>query len=629
MSDSERALVKPASQRPCLTTPEVDIRICLGTGGVAAGSREVLKAFEEQLAKSDVYALIRPREDRCGGHSAAVTGTGCQGLCAMDPLVEITVRRDGGKHKVTYGQVTPAMVEEIIAKHILGGEIIEEWLVRTDDHPTEYDAFYAAQEKLALRHVGVIDPEDIDDYLEADGYQALYKVLSSMSPEEVVEEIKNSGLRGRGGAGFSTGLKWSFAAGAKSPDGVKYFICNGDEGDPGAFMDCSVLEGDPHAVFEGMAIGAYAIGAPFGYVYVRAEYPLAIRRLKIAIKAAEERGLMGDNIMGSDFSFHIKIKEGAGAFVCGEETALMMSIEGNRGMPRMRPPFPAESGLWQRPTNINNVETLSTVPWIILNGAESFASRGYEKSKGTKVFALAGKVNRTGLAEVPMGKTLREVIYGVGGGVKNNKTFKAVQMGGPSGGCLPESMLDLPVDYETINQTGAIVGSGGMIVIDQDNCIVDTARYFLGFTQQESCGKCPPCRIGTKRMLEILTRICEGKGKPTDLAFLEDIAQQVKVGSLCGLGATAPNPVLTALKYFREEFEEHVFEHKCRAGACQALTTYEILADACTGCRACVRACPVAAITGERKEVHVINQELCIKCGACLEKCRFDAVRRS
>lgn len=629
MSTAQRVLVKPAPQRACLTQPEFDVRICLGTGGVAAGSREVLKAFEEGFARSGVYAVIRPREDRCSGKSAAVTGTGCQGLCAMDPLVEITTRRNGGKHTVTYGQVTPAMVEDIIAKHVVGGEIIEEWLVRTDDHPTEYDAFYAAQEKLALRHVGVIDPEDIDDYLEADGYQALYKVLSSMTPAEVVEEVKASGLRGRGGAGFSTGLKWSFAAANSSPDGVKYFICNGDEGDPGAFMDCSVLEGDPHAVFEGMAVGAYAIGAPYGYVYVRAEYPLALRRLKIAVKAAEERGLIGDNIMGSDFSFHIKIKEGAGAFVCGEETALMMSIEGNRGMPRMRPPFPAESGLWHRPTNINNVETLSVVPWIILNGAEAFAARGYEKSKGTKVFALAGKVNRTGLAEVPMGLTLREVIFGVGGGIKNNKTFKAVQMGGPSGGCLPESMLDLPVDYETINQTGAIVGSGGMIVIDQDNCIVDTARYFLGFTQQESCGKCPPCRIGTKRMLEILTKICEGKGKLSDLAFLEEIASQIKVGSLCALGGTAPNPVLTALKYFRDEFEEHVVEHKCRAGACQALTTYEIVPEACTGCRACVRVCPVEAITGERKEVHVIDQELCIKCGACFEKCRFDAVRRS
>jgi NADH-quinone oxidoreductase subunit F len=629
MTTAERVLTKPTAERACLTTPEVDVRICLGTGGVAAGSREVLKAFEEGLAKTAVYAVIRPREDTCSGHSAAVTGTGCQGLCAMDPLVEITTRRDGDKRTVTYGQVTPAMVDEIIAKHVLGGEVITEWLVRSDEGPTEYDSFYSAQEKLTLRHVGVIDPEDIDDYLEADGYQALYKVLSSMSPEDVIEQITKSGLRGRGGAGFSTGLKWSFAAGAKSPDGVKYFICNGDEGDPGAFMDCSVLEGDPHAVFEGMAIGAYAIGATHGYVYVRAEYPLALRRLKIAIKAAEERGLMGDNIMGSDFSFHIKIKEGAGAFVCGEETALMMSIEGNRGMPRMRPPFPAESGLWQRPTNINNVETLSGVPWIILNGAAAFAARGYEKSKGTKVFALAGKVKRTGLAEVPMGKTLREVIFGIGGGVKNDKVFKAVQMGGPSGGCLPESLLDLPVDYETINQTGAIVGSGGMIVIDQDNCIVDTARYFLGFTQQESCGKCPPCRIGTKRMLEILTKICEGKGALSDLAFLEEIAQQVKVGSLCGLGATAPNPILTALKYFRDEFEEHVVEHKCRAGACQALTTYEIIPDACTGCRACVRVCPVEAITGERKEVHMIDQELCIKCGACFDKCRFDAVRRS
>jgi NADH-quinone oxidoreductase subunit F len=547
----------------------------------------------------------------------------------MDPLVEVHLRRDGVRTRVTYGQVTPAMVDEIITRHILGGEVISKWLVRTEEGPTEYDSFFDRQEKLTLRHVGIIDPEDIDDYLEADGYQALYKVLSSMTPAEVIDVIQASGLRGRGGAGFSTGQKWRFAAGYSSPDGVKYFICNGDEGDPGAFMDCSALEGDPHAVFEGMAIGAYAIGAGTGYIYVRAEYPLALRRLKIAMKAAEERGFVGDNIMGSDFSFHLKLKEGAGAFVCGEETALMQSIEGSRGMPRLRPPFPAESGLWGRPTNINNVETLAVVPWIILNGAEAFAARGYEKSKGTKVFALAGKVNRTGLAEVPMGMTLREVIFGIGGGVKGGKAFKAVQMGGPSGGCLPESLLDLPVDYETINQTGAIVGSGGMIVIDQDNCIVDTARYFLSFTQQESCGKCPPCRIGTKRMLEILDKICEGRGTLADISFLEDIAQQVKIGSLCGLGATAPNPVQTALKYFRDEFEEHVVEKKCRSGSCAALTTYTIDPVNCTGCRACARVCPVQAISGERKEVHVIDQELCIKCGACFDKCRFDAVRRS
>jgi NADH-quinone oxidoreductase subunit F len=629
MTVSERTIVKPAPQNPRLTIPEVDIRICLGTGGVAAGSREVLRAFEEELANTGVLAVIRPREDECSGRCASVTGTGCQGLCAMDPLVEIHLRRNGSHSQVTYGQVTPAMVPEIIEKHILGGEPIEKWLVLTDEESTQYNPFYDAQEKLTLRHVGIIDPEDIDDYLEAGGYQALYKVLTEMTPEQVIDEIKRSGLRGRGGAGFPTGQKWEFAAGYPSPDGVKYFICNGDEGDPGAFMDCSALEGEPHAVFEGMAIGAYAIGANSGYMYVRAEYPLALRRIKIGLKAAEERGLIGDNIMGSDFSFHIKLKEGAGAFVCGEETALMQSIEGDRGMPRLRPPFPAESGLWKRPTNINNVETLAVIPWIITNGAEAFAARGYERSKGTKVFALAGKVNRTGLAEVPMGMTLREVIFGIGGGVKNGKTFKAVQMGGPSGGCLPESLLDLPVDYETINQTGAIVGSGGMIVIDEDNCIVDTARYFLSFTQQESCGKCPPCRIGTKRMLDLLTKICAGEGTLGDLDFLSEMAEQVKVGSLCALGGTAPNPVFTALKYFRDEFEEHVVEKRCRAGICTALVTYSIDPEKCTGCRACVRVCPVTAITGERKEVHVLDQELCIKCGSCYEKCRFDAVRRS
>lgn len=619
---------RPAAARPRLGTPDVEVGICLGTGGIAAGGVDVFAAFEKGLAASGVYSVVKPREDTCAGGCASITGTGCRGMCAMDVLVDVTTRRDGNEHTVTYGTVTPAMVEKIIAQHIVGGEPVHKWIVLSADEPTSHNEFYQYQDRLVLRDCGKIDPEDVDDYLEGGGYQALYKVLTEMTPVQVQEEILASGLRGRGGAGFPTGLKWKFAAQASSPDGQKFFICNGDEGDPGAFMDRSVLEGDPHTVFEGMAIGSYSIGASEGYIYVRAEYPLAIKRLKIALAQAEERGLLGDNIMGSDFSLHLKIKEGAGAFVCGEETALMQSIEGKRGMPRLRPPFPAVSGLWARPTNINNVETLACVPWIITHGAAAFADRGFEKSKGTKVFALTGKVKRSGLAEVPMGLTLRDVIFKIGGGIKNDKPFKAVQMGGPSGGCLPESLLDTKVDYEQLNQTGAIVGSGGMVVLDADNCIVDTARYFLNFTQAESCGKCVPCRVGTKRMLEILERICAGQGVAEDIPLLEELAANVKAGSLCALGGTAPNPVLTSLRYFRDEFEEHIHEKKCRACACAALTTYWIDAEACNGCRACARACPVQAITGEKKEPHVIDSDLCIRCGACYEKCRFDAVRR-
>jgi len=622
------SLKKPAPQHERRGQPTVEVGICLGTGGIAAGGVDVFAAFEEGLAATGTYAVVKPREDSCEGSCSSVTGTGCRGMCAMDVLVDVVTHRDGVESKVTYGTVTPKMVQKIIEDHIVGGEPVHKWIVLSEDEPTSHNEFYQHQDRLVLRNCGAIDPEAIDDYLERGGYQGLYQVLTGMTPTQVHEQILASGLRGRGGAGFPTGLKWKFAAEAPTPDGQKYFICNGDEGDPGAFMDRSVLEGDPHSVFEGMAIGGYAIGASEGYVYVRAEYPLAIKRLKIALAQAEERGFIGDNIMGSDFSFRLKIKQGAGAFVCGEETALMQSIEGKRGMPRLRPPFPAQSGLWARPTNINNVETLACVPWIIANGAAAFSQRGYEKSKGTKVFALTGKVKRSGLAEVPMGLTLRDVIYSIGGGILNDKPFKAVQMGGPSGGCLPEALLDTKVDYEALNQTGAIVGSGGMVVLDADNCIVDTARFFLNFTQAESCGKCVPCRVGTKRMLETLTRICEGKGVPADIPLLERLAEDIKAGSLCALGGTAPNPVLTSLKYFREEFEEHINEGKCRAGACAALTTYSIDPETCTGCRACVRACPVDAIAGEKKEVHIIDSAVCIRCGACYDKCRFDAVRR-
>jgi NADH-quinone oxidoreductase subunit F len=457
-----------------------------------------------------------------------------------------------------------------------------------------------------------------------EGYEGLKKALTTMSMEEVIAEVKKSGLRGRGGAGFPTGLKWEFTY--KAPGTKKYVVCNADEGDPGAFMDRSILEGDPHALIEGMALAAYAIGADEGYIYVRAEYPLATKRLRTAISQAEEKGFLGENILGSGFNFNLRIKEGAGAFVCGEETALLMSIEGNRGMPRVRPPFPATKGLWGKPTNINNVETYANIPVILRKGADWYAGIGTEKSKGTKVFALTGKVRNTGLAEVPMGITMREIIFEIGEGIQNDKEFKAVQIGGPSGGCLPPELLDLPVDYDSLVQAGAMMGSGGLVIMDEETCMVDVAKFFLNFTQSESCGKCTPCREGTKRMLEILTRITEGQGKMEDIDLLERLGKVIKSTALCGLGQTAPNPVLTTLQYFRDEYEAHIKDKKCPAGACEALIKYEIIPEKCTGCTRCARSCPANAITGKVKEVHVIDQDKCIKCGICYEKCRFDAI---
>ena len=516
------------------------------------------------------------------------------------------------------------------SEHLAGGDVVEK-LLYTDPATGERIAcahdipFYKAQDRIALRDVGVINPESLDEYLARGGYEAARMALTTMSPETIVETVLESGLRGRGGAGFPTGMKWKFAA--ASPGETKYIICNGDEGDPGAFMDASIMDGDPHAVLEGMLIGSYAIGAHEGYIYVRAEYPLAVKRLRMAIKVAEERGLLGDDALGSGWSFHLKIKEGAGAFVCGEETALIASIEGKRGMPRTRPPFPAVSGLWGKPTNINNVETWANVPWIIANGAAAYAAYGNDTCKGTKAFSLAGKIVNGGLVEVPMGSTLRHVIFDVGGGIKDGKKFKAVQLGGPSGGCVPASLLDTPVDYESLAATGAIVGSGGMVVADDSTCMVDLAKFFLQFTQNESCGKCVPCRLGTKRMLEILTRITEGKGEEGDIERLESMALNIKKTSLCGLGQTAPNPVLTTIRYFREEYRQHIDEHRCPALSCEALIAYVVDPDACTGCTLCAKKCPVDAATGTKKAPHVIDQALCIRCDACRAACKFDAVK--
>jgi NADH-quinone oxidoreductase subunit F len=538
-------------------------------------------------------------------------------MCFYEPIVDV-IDHD---HVYTYANVTPAIAEEIFNSHIVGGKPVEKYIVSTSDKPYP---ILAKQVRIALKNCGIINPENIEDYLAKDGYKALAKVIKEQTQEEVIEEIKISGLRGRGGAGFPTWFKWNAAKQSKAD--IKYVVCNADEGDPGAFMDRSVLEGDPHAVLEGMIICGYAIGAREGHIYCRAEYPLAIKRLEIAIADAKKKNLLGSNIMGTGFSFDMEIKKGAGAFVCGEETALIESLEGERGMPRLKPPFPAQSGFWGKPTNINNVETFANVPFILNNGGSAFAAYGTEKSKGTKVFALAGNIKNGGLVEVPMGMTLREVIYDIGGGITNDKEFKAVQMGGPSGGCIPKQLLDTPVDYESITKTGAIMGSGGMIVMDEDTCMVDMARFFLDFTCKESCGKCIYCRIGTKRMLEILERITAGKGREGDIDKLQELSISIKDGSLCGLGQTVPNPVLTTIKYFRHEYEAHIKDKKCPAKVCKQLLTYSINEDKCIGCTVCVKKCPVQAITGEKKQLHVINQALCTKCGNCVSACRFGAV---
>ncbi len=587
------------------------VLVCGGTGCTSGGSDKVLETLREGIKANGLDKEI------------TVVQTGCHGMCEAGPIV--IVYPEG----TFYTHVKPQDAKEIVAEHLLKGRVVERLLYKEAMHSEAVPhykelPFYSKQVRLTLRNCGYIDPDSLEEYVARDGYQALAKVLTEKTPEQVVEDMKASGLRGRGGGGFSTGMKWMFCA--KSPGPKKYVICNADEGDPGAFMDRSLLEGDPHAILEGMAIGAYAMGADEGYIYCRAEYPLAIKRLLKSITDAEEAGLLGENILGTGFNFTLHVKEGAGAFVCGEETALMNSIEGKRGMPRPRPPFPAIKGLWEKPSNINNVETWANVAQIMFHGPEWYANYGYDKSRGTKVFALTGKVNNTGLVEVPMGTTIREVVFDIGGGIIGGKKFKAVQIGGPSGGCLTEQHLDLPISYESLTAAGAIMGSGGLVVVDEDTCMVDMARFFLEFTQRESCGKCIPCREGTKKMLDILIRITEGKGREEDIENLIYLGTQIKTASLCGLGQTAPNPVLTTLRYFRHEYEAHIREKRCPAGACKALITIKIDPAKCVGCTKCTKACPVNAIAGTVKQPHVIDQDKCIKCGACVEVCPFKAI---
>jgi len=581
------------------------IKVGLGTCGISAGGELVYNKLSE---------VIKTRE-----LEVELCETGCMGMCYEEALVEI----EDGDQTYLYSKVTTDKIDRIVEDHLINNNPVEEWLIRSSEITAE-DAFIENQARIVLRNCGVINPSSIEDYIKQDGYKAVEKTLRTLSSQDVINIISESGLRGRGGGGFPTGLKWKLTY--QSINEKKYIICNADEGDPGAFMDRSILEGDPHSVIEGMMIGAYAIGADEAYIYVRAEYPLAIQRLRNAIAQAEEKGFIGKNIFGSEFNIKINIKEGAGAFVCGEETALIASIEGKRGVPRLRPPFPAVKGLWNKPTNINNVETFANVPWILLNGAEAYAAYGTEKSKGTKVFALAGKIKRSGLAEVPMGTTINQIVHQIGGGIKEGKEFKAVQMGGPSGGCIPASMGDLQIDYDELKKTGAIMGSGGMIVLDETTCMVDLAKYFLTFTQNESCGKCTFCRVGTKRMLEILERITEGDGKEGDIELLQNLGEKIIKSSLCGLGQSAPNPVLTTIKYYREEYEAHIYNKKCPARNCPSLLTYTIFDDNCKGCGLCIKHCPTNAITGEKKQPHEINQVQCIKCGKCFEVCRLDAV---